>query len=155
MLSLHRGYKITKSGILQKGTQMAPKNLPKSTQNPPKSAPGAVPKNTGKKLPESPENDLPGPPKRSPKSTKNRPKTVSGPPGGFAGALWPEKVVPEGGTPPKSPENRQKSHNPEQKTTAPKTETQTGGTRHGHTARHAVPETARDRTRTPPKMTRI
>jgi len=132
-------------------SKKAPKWHRKTSQNRPKilrkASPEPYPKTTEKKLPESPENDLPGPPKRSPKSTKNRQKTVSGPPGGSAGALWPEKVVPEGGTPPKDPKitPKKKKLHPEQKNTAPKTETQTGGTRHGHTrhtARHAIPKTA-------------
>ena len=75
MVSLHRGYKITKSGILQKGIQMAPKNLPKLTQNPPKSVPGAVPKNhrkkvagkSGKRPPRIPKTEL----KTHQKSSKN------------------------------------------------------------------------------------
>ena len=52
------------------------------------------------------------------------------------------KGGPGGGYPPKKTLKSQKKHDPEQKNTAPKTETQTGGTRHGHTARHAVPKTA-------------
>ena len=114
MVSLHRGYKITKSGILQKGTQMAPKNLPKSTQNPPKSVPGAVPKNHRKKVAGKSGKRPPRTPKTEPeihqKSSKN--------------GLWAARGVrrhplagkggPGGGYPPKKTLKSQKN-NPEQK----------------------------------------
>ena len=115
MVSLHRGYKITKSRDLQKGTQMAPKNRPKSTQNPPKSVPGAVPKNHRKKVAGKSGKRPPRTPKTEPeihqKSSKN--------------GLWAARGVrrrplagkggPGGGYPPKKTPNHQKNHNPDQK----------------------------------------
>ena len=126
-----------------------PQRHRKTRQNRPKilrkASPEPYPKNTEKKSPKSPRNDRPGPPKWSPKSTKNRQKTVSGPPGGSAGTLWPEKVVPEGGIPPKKDPKITKNEIRNRKNYETKTETQTRGTRHGHTrhtARHAIPKTA-------------
>ena len=62
-----RGCKITKSRDLQKGTQMTPKYLPKSTQNPSKSVPGTVPKKHRKKVAEKSGKRPPRAPQMEPK----------------------------------------------------------------------------------------
>ena len=150
-----RGCKVTKSGILQKGTQMASKNLPKSTQNPPKSVPGAVPKNHRKKVAGKSGKRPPRTPKTEPeihqKSSKN--------------GLWAARGVrrhplagkggPGGGYPPKKTLKSQEKQNPEQK--KHRTDNRNAD-RRDQTRTHRPSRRPRNRPRphqNPPEMTRI
>ena len=128
-----RGCKVTKSGILQKGTQMAPKNLPKSTQNPPKSDPGAVPKNHRKKVAGKSGKRPPRTPKTEPeihqKSSKNglcaargvrrRPLAGKGGPGGG----YPPKKTLKSQKKPQSGTEKTPHRKPKRRPEGPDTDT--------------------------------
>ena len=132
MVSLHRGYKITKSRDLQKGTQMAPKYPPKSTQNPPKSAPGAVPKNHRKKVAGKSGKRPPRTPKTEPeihqKSSKNglwaargvRRRPLAGK-GGPGGGYPPKKTLKS----PKKPPSGTEKHRTENRNADRRDQTRT------------------------------